>query len=133
MKTDFICPKCNGHLLVGEMIIFVATSRKEKQSGIVLLSQKLGDYSSILHPSFKVEKTDEVDFFCPICRSNLCATDVHEKLVKIMMIDEKSEQHEIYFSGVLGERCTYKVSKERLEKFGEASEKYYEYFMSRRI
>lgn len=38
-----------------------------------------------------------------------------------------------YFSGVTGEHCTYKVSDEKIEKFGEVSEKYYKYFMSRKI
>jgi len=133
MRTDFICPKCNGHLLVGEKIIFTAITRKEKRPGIILLSSKVGDYTSLLNPTFKIEEGEEIDFFCPICHGNLTATDVDEKLVKIIMIDEKSDKYEIYFSGITGEHCTYKVSEEKIEKFGDASEKYYKYFMSRKI
>ncbi|MCD4833838.1 MAG: hypothetical protein K8R31_08600 [Bacteroidales bacterium] len=133
MKTDFICPKCNGHLLVGDKIIFTAITKKDKRPGIILLNSKVGDYTSILHPAFKIEKGEEVDFFCPICHASLAVPDVDEKLVKIIMVDENSDKYEIYFSGVTGEHCTYKVSDVKIEKFGEVSEKYYKYFMSRKI
>jgi len=133
MKTNFICPKCSGYLLVGDKIIFTAKTKKDKRSGIILLSPKLGDYTSVLHSDFKIEKGEEVNFFCPICHASLVVSDVDEKLVKIIMIDENSDKYEIYFSGVAGEHCTYKVSDEKIEKYGEASEKYYKYFIGRRI
>lgn len=133
MKSEFICPKCSGHLLIDDKIIFTAISRKGKKSGMILLSSKVGDYTSLMHPSFKVEHGEEVDFFCPICHANLTASDVDEKLVKIIMVDESSERHEIYFSGVMGEQCTYKISNEKIEKYGESSEKYYKFFMGRKI
>ena len=133
MRTDFICPKCNGHLLVGDKIIFTAITKKDKRLGVILLSPDVGDYTSIVHPTFKIEEGEEVDFFCPICHGSLAATDVDEKLVKIIMIDKNSDKYEIYFSGVTGEHCTYKISENKIEKFGEASEKYYKYFMSRKI
>ena len=133
MKVDFICPKCNGHLLVGENIVFIAVTKKDKRSGLILLCPKVGDYTSILHPEFKIDEGEEVDFFCPICNSNLCAKNIDEKLVKVIMLDENSELHEIYFSGIAGEHCTYKVSEKVIEKFGDASENYYKYFMSRKI
>ncbi|OFX19070.1 MAG: hypothetical protein A2041_00770 [Bacteroidetes bacterium GWA2_31_9b] len=133
MKTDFICPKCNGHLLVGDKIIFLAITKKDKRSGIILLSPKLGDYTSLLHPTFKIKEREEVDFFCPICHANLTATDIDEKLAKIVMVDEKSDKYEIYFSGVTGEYCTYKVLGNKIEKFGDASDTYYKYFINRNI
>lgn len=132
-RKDFICPKCKGHLLVGDKIIFIAITKKDKRPGVILLSPDVGDYTSILHPTFKIEEGEEVDFFCPICHGSLAATDIDEKLVKIIMIDENSDKYEIYFSGVTGEHCTYKISDKKIEKFGEASEKYYKYFMSRKI
>jgi len=133
MRTDYICPKCSGHLLVGDKIIFTAATRKNKRSGIILLSPTLGDYTSMIHPTFNVEEGEEVNFFCPICHVNLTASDVDEKLVKIIMVDKDSKRFEIYFSDVMGEHCTYKISMETEEKFGEESEKYYKYFMGRRI
>jgi len=133
MKNDFICPKCNGHLLVGDKIVFLATTKKDKRSGIILLCPKFGDYTSILHPSFKIEKGEEANFFCPICHTSLAATNIDEKLVKVIMVDENSEMHEIYFSGIAGEQCTYKISNQKIEKFGDASEKYFQYFVGHSI
>jgi len=133
MKADFICPKCSGHLLVGGNIILAAKSRKENKSGMILLNPDVGNYARIIHPTFKLEEGEEVEFFCPICHANLIASDVDNNLVKIIMVDEQNDQYEIYFSGVSGERCTYKVSKEKVEQFGDTAEKYYKYFMARKI
>lgn len=133
MKTDFICPKCGGHLLVGDKIIFTAITKKEKKRGLILLSPEVGDYAKIIHPTFKINEGEQIDFLCPICHVNLSARDVDENLIKILMVDEKSDKYEIYFSGVHGEQCTYKVSDDKVEKYGNASEKYYKFFMTRRI
>jgi len=133
MKTDFICPQCQGHLLVSDKIILTAITRQDKKSGMILLSPKLGDYATIQHPGFEIKKGDEVDYYCPICHANLSASDVDQNLVRIFMVDEKDDRYEIYFSGVSGEKCTYKVSDKKVEKFGESAEKYYKYFMARKI
>lgn len=133
MKTDFICPKCNGHLLVGEKIILVVVSRKEKKSGIILLSPEVGNHARIIHPSFILETGEETNILCPICHCSLMSEDTDGKLVKIFMVDENNDRYKIYFSGVYGEYCTYKISDEKVEKFGNDAEKYYQYFMSRKI
>ena len=133
MTTDFICPKCKGHLLVGDKIIFTAISKKDQRRGLILLSPEVGDYAKVIHPTFNIKEGEEVDFFCPICHGSLVANDVDKKLVKIIMIDENDEKYEIYFSGVTGESCTYKVSEEKIEKFGDVGEKYYKYFIGHRI
>ncbi|OFX83405.1 MAG: hypothetical protein A2W99_11630 [Bacteroidetes bacterium GWF2_33_16] len=133
MKTDFICPKCNGHLLVGEKIILVAVSRKEKKTGIILLSPEVGNHARIIHPTFILEKGEETDIFCPICHCNLMSSDTDGQLVKIFMVDDKDDKYEIYFSGVFGEYCTYKISENKVEQFGDSAEKYYKYFIGRKI
>ena len=132
MKNDFVCPKCSGHLLVGDYVVFtVITSKGER--GLVLLSPHLGDYTKVLNPSFTIGSGENVDYFCPFCHSNLAAYDVERRLVRLHMIDENSEKHEIFFSGIEGENCTFKISEKKLEKFGEASEKYDAYFRTRRV
>jgi len=119
--------------MVGGNIIFTAKNKKTKEAGIILLSPQVGDYSCIMHPSLVLTNGDRVEFYCPICHKSLTAHDVNENLVQIIMEDEKNEKHKIYFSGVTGEHCTYKISEENLEKYGEHSEKYYKYFMTRKI
>jgi len=132
MKNDFICPKCDGHLLVGEFIVFTAITKKGKR-GLILISPHLGDYTRVLHPTFQVEKGENVDYFCPFCHANLAAFDIEPRLVRLLMIDENSEKHEIFFSGVEGENCTYKVSEKKYEKYGSSSEVYDIYFKTRRV
>ena len=133
MNADFICPTCHGHLLVSDKIILTAISRNEKKSGMILLSPKLGDYANIIHPSFTSKEGEELDFYCPICHANLSSHELDRNLVMIIMVDENSDRFEIYFSGVSGEKCTYKVSGDKIEQYGESADKYYKYFMGRRI
>lgn len=132
MKADFLCPKCGGHLSVGGFVIFSATNSKGEQ-GLILLSPHLGDYSKIIHPSFKILEKSKVSYFCPICGVDLVAHDIHVDMVHLTMIDEKLEKHDVYFSGIEGEFCTIKVSENVFEKYGAASSTYEQYFIARRI
>jgi protein-disulfide isomerase len=128
MFNDFICPHCEGHMMIAGHIIFAAVRKKDNKTGIILLDPKIGDYTSILHPSFKIEEGEEVDFLCPMCHKNLAASDVNQKLVRIIMIDNNSYTHEIFFSGIAGKHCTYRVTGKTFEKTGDASEEYIKYF-----
>lgn len=132
MKADFLCPKCGGHLSVGGFVIFSATNSKGEQ-GLILLSPHLGDYSKIIHPSFKIQESSKLSYFCPICGTSLAAHDIHENIVYLFMIDENSEKHTVYFSGIEGEFCTFKVSDKVVEKFGKSSEVYEKFFIARHI
>jgi len=132
MKMNFICPNCEGHLLVGGYVIFTISTKQGKR-GLTLLSPKLGDYTRVINLNFQLEKGEEVDFFCPLCQSNLAAYEIDKRLVRLLMVDESSEKHEIFFSGIEGENCTYKISEKKYEKFGITSEKYDHYFMTRRV
>ena len=87
MKNDFICPKCNGHLLVGGNIIFTGATKNGKR-GLILLSPLIGVYTKVISPSFTIVKGEEVDFYCPLCQVNLAAVDIDKRLVRLVMIDE---------------------------------------------
>jgi protein-disulfide isomerase len=128
MTNDFICPHCEGHMMVAGHIIFAAVKKKDNTTGIILLDHRIGDYTSVLHPSFKVEDGDEVDFLCPMCHKSLAAKDVHERLVRIIFVDERNEKYEIFFSGVAGEHCTYKITGTKIESVGKSSDEYFKYF-----
>jgi len=131
MANNFICPKCKGHLLVGGYVVFTVTTTKGKQ-GIILLSPDLGDYSKALSHGLTIEKGEGVEFFCPICHSNL-ASEVDQNLIRILMIDENAVKHEIFFSAIDSEYCTYKISEKNYEKYGSSCEKYDSYFRTRRV
>jgi len=133
MKNDFVCPKCNGHLLVGDNIILAASTKKDMRHWLILLNPELGNYTSVFHPDFQFEKGEKINFFCPLCHSDLASSDINEDLVKIIMIDENSEKHEIIFSGIAGEHCTFKISAKEYKEYGDSSEKYLAYFKTRHI
>jgi hypothetical protein len=132
MKNDFICPKCDGHLLVGGNVVFTGAANNGKR-GIILLSPLIGVYTKVFNPFFIIREGEEINFYCPLCHTNLAAFDIDKRLVRLIMIDENFEKHEIFFSGIEGEYCTYKVSEKKYEKFGTASENYDIYFRTRRV
>ncbi|MFH2141208.1 MAG: hypothetical protein ABIJ97_02205 [Bacteroidota bacterium] len=125
MKNSYLCPKCNGYLNVGEDIIF-SVKTKSKDVGLIILSMKLGDYSARNNPKFKYKSGERVDFFCPICHANLAAKNINENLAKVKMVDDENNEFTIVFSGIAGEKCTYKI-KQNIEAFGEDSKKYMKY------
>jgi hypothetical protein len=44
------------------------------------------------------------------------------------MIDEDKKEYNIYFSGIAGEKCTYKIRGTKLEKQGPDAKLYDKYF-----
>ncbi|OFX21811.1 MAG: hypothetical protein A2033_05860 [Bacteroidetes bacterium GWA2_31_9] len=127
MKSNYLCPHCRGYLNVGENIIFAAKTKSHKR-GLVLLSPKIGDYSVITHIDFKFEQGELISFYCPICNISLEATAVNENLANVVMKDETGKEYDVFFSGIAGERCTYKITDKKVEAFGEKSIHYINFF-----
>ena len=122
MKDNYLCPHCRGHLNTNDYIIF--SSRTSKGGlGLILLHQTLGDYSVTAHPLFEYEVGEKLQFYCPICHKEL-ASDVHENLAKILLIDESGNEFHILFSKVAGEKSTFKIIGDNVEVFGEHSDNY---------
>lgn len=120
--NDFLCPKCHEPLRVGENVVFTVKN-KRKQSGLLLLSPQIGNYTSIKHPSFEIEKGEFLEFFCPLCQASL-RSDIHENLAQVHMKDENGDYFDIYFSQVAGEHSTYTTSGDSIHFEGEDAGKY---------
>ena len=128
MDNNYICPYCRGHLRVGDYIVFkIRNTRREK--GLLLMHPEIGTYTSIKHPQFNFSDGERIDFFCPLCFQNLDAA-VDENLVRVIMIDDLQNEHEIYFSRISGEKSTYKVSDGDVMQTGEHSHRYRHFVMS---
>jgi hypothetical protein len=127
MGQSFLCPKCSGHLKVGESVVF-STRTKQGQVGLILLSPQLGNYKVVGHPSYDMKEGDIIEFFCPLCHVQL-TSEKNENLAKIIMIDDELRESEILFSKISGERCTYKIVDGMVEEFGEDSSCYLEYLI----
>lgn len=122
MHNDFLCPKCNGQLNVGDVLIFVSKMNDEN-NGLLLLHPELGNYNVMNHKQFHISKGELVEFSCPICHKNL-TSDIDNNLVFISMMDKDHVQHNVLFSKISGERCTYRITGDNLESFGEDSATY---------
>lgn len=126
MHYDYFCPICHGHLRVGDNLVFAAKTGENLQ-GLIFLSPELGNYTTEHHPAFDIREGDELRFYCPVCHAKLNHQE-NEKLVRIFMKDEKGDEFEIYFSGIAGEKCTYRVKDRKMEELGPDRDKYKQYF-----
>lgn len=124
MGNNFLCPYCKNYLNVDGKIIFSFKSESGKE-GLVSLSPKIGNYKTTYHPNTVPEEGKQLDIYCPVCHANLKAIDIDEHLARVFMMDLNQKIHEIYFSDIVGEHCTYKVKDHKVEAyFGEDCERY---------
>lgn len=120
--NDFLCPKCKDHIRIGDHIIFKVKNCK-KQSGLLLLSPQIGNYSSVRHPTFEIKQGEFLDFFCPLCNNSL-KSDIHQNLAHIIMMDEVGNCYDTYFSQIKGEHSTYETVGDSLRMTGEDAGRY---------
>ena len=116
MSNEYLCKVCRGHLKVKSSIVLSATKLTDRtQKGLVFLNSELGNYTTTTHPSFTVNKGEEYIYNCPICGAQLNSVK-YLHLVRIIMIDEKGKEYNIYFSGIAGEEATIKVKDDKVEE-----------------
>lgn len=120
---NYICPKCNGYLSIDNEIVFL-TKNNKGESAIVLLSAELGNYSFRKNDNVDFKEGDHVNFICPICYENLNAENIDDNLACVKMIDSNGKAKKIMFSKVLGEKCTYAISDEGVDSFGDNKDTY---------
>jgi len=117
MERSFHCPFCHGQLYINERIIFSARTA-DHQRGLVMLTPEFGDYRALKHPDFKIRPGEHVDFFCPICHSNLIVERENKKFTRIMML-EVGEEYEVMFSQIAGQKATYVIGEKTFEAYGD--------------
>jgi len=125
MKQNFICPRCKGYLNVADHIILTAED-KSGNSGLILFSPELGNYTTKKNPNFKTKEGEKHEFFCPLCQEKLAA-DTHDNLSYIVMIDEENVEYQILFSKIVGEHSTYKIVGESTEIYGHHHSNYIDF------
>jgi hypothetical protein len=120
--NDFLCPKCREHIRVGDNIIFKVKNSK-KQSGILLLSPQIGNYTSVKHPSFVIQTAEYLEFYCPLCSAPL-TSDIHKNLARLILIDDAGKSTDVYFSQIFGEHSTFATDGESVHVTGADAGKY---------
>jgi hypothetical protein len=74
-----------------------------------------------------MDEGEEYLIKCPICHAHLNSLK-YDHLVRIIMVEESGKEYDIYFSDIVGERCTFKISGSTIEKIGPDTVKYDRYF-----
>jgi hypothetical protein len=120
--NNFICPKCREHIRVGDNIIFKVKNSK-KQSALLLLSPQIGNYTSVKHPSFVIQKDEYLEFYCPLCNAPL-TSDIHKNLARLILTDESGKNTDVYFSQIVGEQSTFETDGESVHAAGADAGKY---------
>jgi len=115
MAVEYLCKVCRGHLNVKTSIILTATNLSDRsQRGLVYLNPEIGDYTHTTHPTFQIRKGEEYIYTCPICGAQLNSMK-YLHLVRILMKEDEGKESNIYFSGIGGEKCTYKIRGNKIE------------------
>ncbi|HAM09839.1 MAG: hypothetical protein A2X05_11110 [Bacteroidetes bacterium GWE2_41_25] len=120
--NNFLCPHCDGNIRVGDNVIFKVRNKK-KQSGLLLLSPQIGNYTSVKHPSFEIMQDDYLEFFCPLCNSSI-TSDIHKNLAHVILCDESGKCNDVYFSQVVGEQSTFTTDGESVHVAGDDAGRY---------
>ena len=132
MKKNYLCPHCRSFLRVWNNIIFTVKKCEDDTRGLILLNAELGNYSVISHPAIHFKEGECVEFICPVCYKNLTASGINEHLACVLMINENNEEFAVYFSKIAGEHSTFMIKKDDIiEKYGEDTSAYLNYFMSK--
>ena len=118
----YTCPYCFIQLNINGQIVLLGEF-PNGQKGLLLLSDKLGDYTVHFDPSIHLDKGDKVDFHCPSCQKSL-EYSKNADLVRLVKKDENDNEFSVVFSAIFGEHCTYKISEERTFTYGESAIKY---------
>jgi hypothetical protein len=127
MAIEYLCKVCRGHLKVKTSIVLAATKTNSSERGLIFLNPEIGDYTTTTHPSFTIKEGEEYVYTCPICHSQLNSAK-YNHLVRIIMVDEDKKEYDIYFSGIAGQKCTYKIRGKKMEIKGPDASLYTKYF-----
>jgi len=129
MALDYLCKVCRGHLKVKTSIVLAATKLNDRtQRGLVFLDPEIGNYTKVTHPTFQIKQGEEYIYTCPICSAQLNSMK-YLHLVRIILIEEDGKEYNIYFSGIAGEKCTFKIRGKKIEaKKGPDVKIYNKYF-----
>lgn len=119
---SFHCPYCNSQLNIDGYVV-LSWHSEDNDNGVVLLSDKLGDYTVKFGSKAEVKHGQLLDIYCPACHQSLQYTG-NKNLIRINRCDSHGDYTTILFSAVLGEHSTFEISEERTLTYGENAVRY---------
>lgn len=115
--NKYTCPHCKSNLSTSAGVSFLVNTQKHKNA-LVYLSPKIGDYSYTSQPKLELIRGERVDFYCPACHIDLTSPK-HEDYIEIWIEINNLIKFEVEFCRISGERKTYVITEEYIEKHGE--------------
>jgi len=122
MIRVYRCPFCNTHLNPNEdsIVLFGECAHGD---GLFIFDSQPGNYEFRCPVDIEISAGDRWEFFCPICRHDL-TSEANENLVMLEMYEENNKKHNVFFSKIAREQCTYVVNSEGVDVFGINAETY---------
>jgi hypothetical protein len=121
MRRSYYCPHCEKLLNPWKKVIFLVENGGEFE--LVLLSPQLGDYSAVHSRSMDFVEGAVYTFRCPLCRADLTSS-LDNKLVDLVSRLGDDPPVRVSFSRVHGERATFLMAEDGVDRFGEDADRY---------
>ncbi len=120
MRWTYSCPHCEAMLNPDDTIILIA----DCPAGRVMTGfhPEPGNYRAYFPPGITVKEGVEWDFFCPVCGESLKAA-IAPRLCALDMVVSGS-RHRVFFSRTAGEKATFVISAEGVEKLGSHAQRH---------
>ena len=131
MIKEYLCPKCHSQLMAGNNIVLSAKAA-DGSEGLIELSPTIGDYTVKFPSTLNAAPGDLLTLYCPVCHHNL-ASSKHVNLAMVIAKDDKGNEHEIYFSQIVGEHSTVAMLGDHVELHGEHVGRYQDLFTPRQM
>jgi len=123
MEVQYICPHCRAAINACNYVILAAKA-KNRNIGLVMLHEEIGNYTSKHSATLKVEIGEIIALYCPVCNHKL-QTMRGDQFATFNRIDESGQESRIVISRKYGERITFRVEKGKpYESYGESVRKY---------
>ncbi len=123
MKHKYLCPNCRNSVNIGDEVILIGRT-KTGLKGIVMFSAELGNYAAKFSDDITFTEGNHLNLTCPICRDKLSRRRTKNLAMLLLMDDDKVER-KIYFSQIVGEKCTYVIEGKNLKKtYGDDIDQY---------
>ncbi len=117
MISKQACPKCRCVLNLDEMIVLIM--QRGSARTLIGLHSDPGNYNYTVPPGTNITEGDAWDFYCPMCKGALQASECNDRLCRLELINQNGEPQQALFSRVAGEKATFIVTSNKVQqKFG---------------
>ena len=118
-NCKYHCPKCEKSLMKKTSVELNFKRKSHIENGLIHLSPEPGNYDFQTTPEIAFEKGERVIFICPFCNSDLTSPR-NNKYAELKMMVNEFIYFEALFSTVHGDKRTYIITQDEVDRYGEA-------------